>query len=107
VAKGGRNPPHSGELRQALLLAAVGVLGLVAIHPANAADMGTPPMQTKAPIVPAPVFNWTGFYIGGNGGGGSGHQDSSGTDTTSLGVSAFSGSATSSGVWQASSRTSG
>jgi outer membrane immunogenic protein len=32
-----------------------------------AADL---PMQTKAPVYAAPAFNWTGFYIGAQGGGG-------------------------------------
>ncbi len=81
-----------------LVLAATGLLSLSVVGSANAADMGIPAMPTKAPIVvPPPVFNWTGFYVGGNGGGGWGHQDSNGTDTTSLGVSAFSHSVTSSG----------
>ncbi len=44
------------------------VLGIAqVVSPAGAADLSTP--ITKAPIVAvAPVYSWTGFYIGGNGG---------------------------------------
>jgi outer membrane immunogenic protein len=50
----------------------LGTLGLVALgfaNPAVAADM--PVAYGKAPVaVIDPVYNWTGFYVGGNGGGG-------------------------------------
>jgi outer membrane immunogenic protein len=46
------------------LALAVSVLAISAVS-ASAADMA--PVYTKAPaFVPAPVYNWTGFYIGGN-----------------------------------------
>jgi outer membrane immunogenic protein len=48
------------------LIAAAGLVALAA--PALAADMAPAPVYTKAPVVVAPVYNWTGFYIGGNGG---------------------------------------
>jgi outer membrane immunogenic protein len=41
---------------------------------AAAADMGRPAMPTKAPYY-APVYNWTGFYLGINGGYGWGKSD--------------------------------
>jgi outer membrane immunogenic protein len=45
--------------------AALVVLGIVA--PANAADL--PARYTKAPApIMAPMYDWSGFYIGGNGG---------------------------------------
>jgi outer membrane immunogenic protein len=48
------------------LIAATGVIALAA--PALAADMA-PRTYTKAPaMVVAPVYDWTGFYIGGNAG---------------------------------------
>ena len=43
-------------------------LGLLAVAPAMAADMRPAPVYTKAPMM-APVFSWTGCYIGGNAGG--------------------------------------
>jgi outer membrane immunogenic protein len=39
---------------------------------ASAADLAARP-YTKAPVPVAAVYNWTGFYIGVNGGGGSAH----------------------------------
>jgi outer membrane immunogenic protein len=43
----------------------LGTLGLVAMAaPAFAADL---PMKAPPPVLP-PMFNWSGFYIGGNGG---------------------------------------
>jgi outer membrane immunogenic protein len=52
-----------------LLLAAVGLVALGAA-PALAADLPAK-VYTKAPPVVAPIYNWGGFYIGLNGGGGS------------------------------------
>jgi len=40
---------------------------------AQAADLSPRP-YTKAPPMAAPVYDWTGFYIGLNGGGGSSHE---------------------------------
>jgi len=57
-----------------LLLASVGVGALaLAFTTANAADIirRAPP---PAPVVVAPPYSWTGFYIGINGGGGFGHS---------------------------------
>ncbi len=58
-------------MRKALLAA----VGLVAsgIAPALAADL---PVRTytKAPAMVAPVYDWSGFYVGLNGGGASSHQ---------------------------------
>jgi outer membrane immunogenic protein len=48
------------------LIAAAGLVALAA--PALAADMAPAP-YTKAPPVVAPVYNWTGCYIGAEGGG--------------------------------------
>jgi outer membrane immunogenic protein len=50
-------------------LAMVGGLAMAGVVPAAAADLRPPPpapVYTKAP--PPPIFNWSGFYIGGNGG---------------------------------------
>ncbi|WP_438275630.1 outer membrane protein [Nitrobacter sp.] len=52
-----------------ILLASVAIIGLSAIVPAQAADLAARP-YTKAPAyTPAPIYNWTGFYIGGHVGG--------------------------------------
>jgi outer membrane immunogenic protein len=48
--------------------------GLVAAQCAVAADLSLAPLY-KAPPAPVPqTFNWTGFYLGANGGGGWGHS---------------------------------
>ncbi len=56
-----------------LLLATVGLIAL-SVAPALAADLPAR-VYTKAPaVVPPPIYNWSGFYIGINGGGGSSHN---------------------------------
>jgi outer membrane immunogenic protein len=50
------------------LVAAAGLVVLGA--PALAADMA-PRTYTKTPMMAPPVYNWSGFYVGINGGGGS------------------------------------
>jgi outer membrane immunogenic protein len=55
-----------------VLWAAAGLVGL-SIAPALGADLPAR-TYTKAPAVVAPVYNWGGFYVGLNGGGGSGHK---------------------------------
>jgi outer membrane immunogenic protein len=49
------------------LIAAAGLVALAT--PALAADMAPAPVYSKAPaVVVAPVINWTGFYVGAEGG---------------------------------------
>src|SRR5947209_17555872 len=50
------------------LLATVALVALGATVPALAADLNARP-YTKAPVYAAPIYNWTGFYIGGHIGG--------------------------------------
>src|SRR5689334_2780060 len=58
------------EMKKFLL----GIAGLIALAaPASAADMAVPP-PTRAPAMIAAVFDWSGFYIGANGGWGSSHK---------------------------------
>jgi outer membrane immunogenic protein len=52
-----------------LLLVAVGAAGLGLSVPANAADLAARP-YTKAPPPVVAIYDWSGFYIGANGGGG-------------------------------------
>lgn len=70
-----------------LLVACAGALALAgAVGSASAADLSRQ-MYTKAPPAPyvAPYYNWTGFYLGVNGGGGWGTStwDSTGSFDTS------------------------
>jgi outer membrane immunogenic protein len=47
-----------------------------AVQPVTAADLPTRPAYAPAPIMsPVPVYNWTGIYVGLNGGYGWGNQD--------------------------------
>ena len=49
------------------LLASVGLLALGMAAPASAADLAARP-YTKAPPMVAAIYDWSGFYIGANGG---------------------------------------
>jgi hypothetical protein len=51
-----------------LATVALAALGATAA-PAFGADMGARPYYNKAPAYAAPLYNWTGFYIGGHVGG--------------------------------------
>ena len=52
-----------------ILMGTVALVALGLAVPANAADLGAR-QYTKAPVaIPAPIYNWTGFYIGGHIGG--------------------------------------
>ena len=53
-----------------MLLAAVSLVAISATAPALAADLAARP-YTKAPAMIATVYDWSGFYIGINGGGAS------------------------------------
>src|SRR6476646_7117749 len=53
-----------------LLLVTSSLIALGAAAPAVAADLAARP-YTKAPPMVAAVYDWTGFYIGANGGWGS------------------------------------
>ncbi len=56
-----------------VLLAAIGIGALALTPPASAADLAARP-YTKAPAMIAAVYDWSGFYIGLNAGGGSSHK---------------------------------
>ena len=58
---------------------AVAVMALGATVPARAADLSVAPIYKAPPQVAAPAYNWSGFYVGVNGGGGWG---TSGWDST-------------------------
>jgi len=52
-----------------ILLGTVALVALAA--PASAADLAARPAYTKAPAMIAAVYDWSGFYVGANGGFGS------------------------------------
>jgi outer membrane immunogenic protein len=59
-----------------IFLAGVSALAVVtAVSAANAADLSRRQMPVKAPVYTAPGFNWTGFYVGINGGGAWGRSE--------------------------------
>lgn len=60
-------------MNKSLLTIFVGGM-IVATAPAIAADMRAAPVY-KAPVLGAPAFSWTGFYVGGNAGYAWGSQD--------------------------------
>jgi outer membrane immunogenic protein len=55
------------------LMGAVGLIVLGLSAPASAADLAPRP-YTKAPPMVAAIYDWSGFYVGINGGGGSYHD---------------------------------
>ena len=53
-----------------VLLATMALASMAALAPARAADIGyRAPYYQKTPAYAAPIYNWTGFYIGGHLGG--------------------------------------
>jgi opacity protein-like surface antigen len=87
---------------RALRIAAAVMLATGVSHAAMAADTA-PLLPVKAPPPPNPVFSWTGFYLGGNIGGGKSNIDFSGSATsTSAGAAtpfSFAHSGTASGAF--------
>jgi outer membrane immunogenic protein len=56
-----------------ILLGTIGLVALGMAAPASAADLAARP-YTKAPPMMAAVYDWSGFYIGANGGGAWSHK---------------------------------
>jgi outer membrane immunogenic protein len=73
---------------QKFLLGAVGLVALGMAAPASAADLAARPYRAAPPPMVAAIYDWSGFYIGANGGWGSSRKcwDS----TTGAGVFLFS-----------------
>src|SRR3979409_423115 len=68
------------------LLSTVALAALGASAPAFGADLGPQSYYNKAPAYAAPIYNWTGFYIGGHLGGAFGGDNSiTGNDGRFLG----------------------
>src|SRR5262245_20206924 len=57
----------------AIAIAAIALIGT----PAFAADMAVKARPAAPAPMPAPVYNWTGWYVGLNAGGAWGHSDNS------------------------------
>jgi outer membrane immunogenic protein len=55
-------------LRRLSIAAIVATTALAFTQLAAAADLGRPVYKAPPPPLPPPIYNWTGFYIGGNGG---------------------------------------
>jgi outer membrane immunogenic protein len=68
-----------------IISAAIAVSAILGIGPASAADL---PMYAKAAPIMAPIYDWTGGYIGIEGGGGWGHSNQ--TDHIVFGDGSFS-----------------
>jgi outer membrane immunogenic protein len=71
-------------------LALAAVLTFAFAGAASAADLAARP-YVKAPVAPIAVYNWTGFYIGGNAGYGWGNEDVSLAPTNNAASIAFFG----------------
>src|SRR6478735_6994160 len=56
------------RMMKKFLLGTVGLLALGMAAPATAADLAARPYTKAPPPMVAPIYDWTGFYIGGNGG---------------------------------------
>jgi len=69
-----------------LLLASLSLMAIAAASQAVAADLPRQ-MPVKAPAYVAPYYNWTGFYLGVNGGYGFGNSNWSGAGTGTFNAS--------------------
>jgi len=84
------------------LLATVALVAVGAALPARAADFSArTPYYTKAPAYMPPIYNWTGFYVGGHVGGAfSGDNNFSGLTTGNTGNGRFLGGVQAGADWQ-------
>jgi outer membrane immunogenic protein len=75
-------------LRGTAVVPALALLALAASGIAYAADLSVAPLYKAPPVVATPAYNWSGFYLGLNGGGGWGtsNWDSAGSFNLSGGV---------------------
>jgi outer membrane immunogenic protein len=85
-----QHPSSKEEIEMKKTLLAGACVGLVTYAPAYGADLTQRPVY-KAPPPPqaipvSPVYSWTGFYIGGNGGYGWSHREFTNTITGTLGT---------------------
>jgi len=57
-----------------ILVGAIGAFALSLSAPASAADLAARPYTKAPPAMVAAIYDWSGFYIGINGGGGTSHK---------------------------------
>ncbi|MET4069485.1 outer membrane immunogenic protein [Bradyrhizobium sp. S3.2.6] len=57
-----------------ILFGTIGIVAFGLSAPASAADLAARPYTKAPPPVAAAIYDWSGFYIGINGGGGSSHK---------------------------------
>jgi outer membrane immunogenic protein len=88
MSKNIENRRNNRLLNSLSLVPAIAVLGLVAVGSALAADLSVAPLYKAPPVVAPTAYNWSGFYVGANGGGGWGtsNWDSAGGFNVSGGV---------------------
>ncbi len=65
-------------------LAALALAAMAVAAPARAADLPVAPAYTPAAPMPPAIYNWTGFYIGGNVGAGLLHDSATATTAATL-----------------------
>jgi outer membrane immunogenic protein len=68
-----RSKPRGLRNKMKKIAFATAAVTMLLTGAASAADLAARP-YTKAPVMPVAVYNWTGFYIGANGGGGWSHK---------------------------------
>jgi outer membrane immunogenic protein len=57
-----------------IISATVAISAILGIGSASAADLPARTYSKAPPMVPSPIYDWSGFHIGLNGGGGSAHE---------------------------------
>jgi len=65
---------YGGNTMKKFLLGTVGLVALGMVTPASAADLAARPYTKAPPPIVAPIYDWSGFYIGANGGYAWSHQ---------------------------------
>jgi outer membrane immunogenic protein len=77
-----------GNAVRKFLLGTVGLFALGMVTPASAADLAARPYTKAPPPMVAPIYDWSGFYIGANAGGGFSHRC---LDVVATGAFGFAG----------------
>jgi outer membrane immunogenic protein len=83
-----KNSKKNSRFLAVSLVPALALLALAAAGAARAADLSVAPIYKAPPVVTPQAYNWSGFYLGLNGGGGWGtsNWDSAGSFNLSGGV---------------------